>query len=50
MKDLIARIACTVDTEECFNGECNHCSMENLMESMEEGEQQVRSSTYERRD
>ena len=31
MKDLVARIVCTVETEECFNGECDHCPVENLM-------------------
>jgi hypothetical protein len=30
MKDLIARMVCTIQKEECFNGLCDDCLMESI--------------------
>jgi len=30
MKDLIARMVCTIQKEECFNGLCDDCPMEKI--------------------
>jgi len=32
MKDLVTRMVCTVETEECFSGICPQCSSQSLMD------------------
>ncbi len=31
MQDLLARMVCTIETEECFSGKGDYCPAENLM-------------------